>query len=356
MNLQIKQRINKLQDAIDRWLSPGNDHLREAIDRSVKEGFFSFPDIKYQIQALKKSIKRGELIRWAEQANHTEWISEKKKVLCLHAGNLPLVGVQDILAVALSGHHYIGKISRKDPYLPQTLLNSLKNDGLISGRWSVELPDLKGERADALLFSGSVHSVDDLLEKLSELDIADNKTPQLMRTAHFSIACIEDNSSETMHHLADAVFRYGGKGCRSVAMVVAPFSLNSSKCEFTDYVESFWLKNPQHEKPSGSLYYRYAYNKAAGIEQAWLDDFLIEETEHEPTEPFILHWVQGDRNKAAELANKYRQRLQTVYVTDPSAKIENAPVEPELMRDAQNPPIWWKPDGQDPLKWLIELK
>jgi len=356
MSSEIEIRIDKLQAAIDKWLSPTNDHLREAIDRTVNEGFFSFPDVKYQIQSLKKMVKHGEWIRWAEQAGLSEVIQKPNDILCLHAGNLPLVGVQDVFAVALSGHRYLGKVSRKDPYLLPTLLSVLEQEGLITGHWSDEITDLKGHKADALLFSGSTTSVDDLLETLSGLDLAGPETPRLMRTAHFSIAYIGDSEKETMHQLADAVLRYSGKGCRSVAMVVAPYSLNSSKCGFTDYVESFWLKNPQHEKPPASLYYRYAYNKAAGIDQAWLDDFLIEETDLEPSEPFILQWVKGDRKLAGELAQRYQSRLQSLYISNPSIEIKNAPIETELLIDAQNPPIWWKPDGKDPLKWLIQLK
>lgn len=354
MDSQVLDRIERVQRSVDEWLRPDNYSLKEAIDKTVNEGHFSFQDIKYQVQTLKKRLKKEEFILWAEQAGLNSGTNQKT-VMCLHAGNLPLVGIQDILAIALSGHRYLGKISRKDPYLPQTLLEILRKENLVDGVWSLELDDLEGNRADAVMFSGSTNTAGPVITRLDELGIASADTPRLMRTAHFSIAHIEDNQPDTMHELANAVFRYGGKGCRSVAMVVAPFRLSSSKCSFTDYVESFWLKQPQHQKAPPSLYHRYAYNKAAGIEQAWLDDFLIEETEMEPVDPFILHWVKGDRQKASELANRYKSNLQSVYVTDPSVEIPNLPVLPELLSEAQQPPVWWKPDGVDPLRWLGDL-
>lgn len=354
MDSQVFDRIERVQRSVDEWLRPDNYRLKEAIDKTVNEGHFSFQDIKYQVQTLKKRLKKEEFIHWAEQAG-LKSSGNQKTVMCLHAGNLPLVGVQDILAVALSGHRYLGKISRKDPYLTQTLLQTFKNEGLIDGVWSVDLDDLEGNHADAVMFSGSTSSAEPVISRLDELGIATADTPRLLRTAHFSIAYIEDNQPDTMHNLANSVLRYGGKGCRSVAMVVAPFSLRSSKCSFTDYVESFWLKQPQHQKAPPTLYHRYAYNKAAGYEQAWLDNFLIEETEMEPLDPFILHWIKGDQQKASELANRYKSTLQSVYVTDPSVEIPNLPVLPELLSDAQQPPVWWKPDGVDPLKWLVEL-
>lgn len=354
MTDSIENRIRTLQKGIDEWLSPGNYTLKEAIDKTVQERHFSFDDIKYQLRALRKTLKSGEFTRWVMKAE-LGFVDIPKTVICLHAGNLPLVGIQDILAVALSGHRYVGKISRKDPYLPVTLLNILKEREIINGDWSLHLQDLEKFKADGVMFSGSTSSAESALEKLTELNIISEKTPRLIRTAHYSIALIEDDKPDTMTQLAEAVLRYGGKGCRSVAMVVAPYSLNSKKCSFTDYVESFWLHQPQHEKAPSSLYHRYAYNKSAGIQQAWLDDFLIEESAMEPGEPFILHWVKGDRQTIVELSNNYQHGLQTIYVTDPSVEIPGLPFIPELLIDAQQPPVWWKPDGKDPLKWLATL-
>lgn len=355
----MNEKINELQKAIEEWLSPDNYRLKKAIDKTVNDGLFSFPDIKYQLLTLKKTLKKGEFLRWIERSGAYLSKQEKQKtVLCLHAGNLPLVGVQDILAVVLSNSRYVGKLSRKDPYLPQTLLDTLKKRDLLDGRWSTDLEDLKDEtqKADALLFSGSAESVDPVIDALKIHNLADDSTPKLVRTAHFSIALIEDDRPDTFHQLAEAVLRYGGSGCRSVAMVVAPYGLNSKKCEFTDYVEEFWLKNPQHKKPAPSLYHRYAYNKATRIEQSWLDDFLIEETTMEPSEPFILHWVKGDIETLNELAVTFKSGLQTIYVTNPDIELSPYSPAPELLSDAQQPPIWWRPDGVDPLKWISESK
>jgi hypothetical protein len=354
----MDHKIDELQKAIDEWLSPDNYRLKDAIDKTVNEGLFSFEDIKYQILALKKTLKKGEFNRWAKYSGAGSAIGKQRlTVLSLHAGNLPLVGIQDILAVVLSNHHYLGKLSRKDPYLPETLLEILKKRGLIDGNWSVQLGNLTGgnERADALLFSGSTESVGPVVDALKQYDLADSTTPKQVRTAHYSIALIEDDRPETFRQLADAVLRYGGSGCRSVAMVVTPFGLKSKKCEFTDYVEEFWLKNPQHKKPAPSLYHRYAYNSALGVEQSWLDDFMIEETDLQPTESFILHWIEGDRETLRELVQKYRYGLQTIYVTDPDSKLPDGLPAPEMLSDAQQPPIWWRPDGVDPLKWLCNL-
>ena len=173
-----------------------------------------------------------------------------------------------------------------------------------------------------------------------------------MQTQNFFIALIEDNDSPTMEDLTEAVFRYGGTGCRSVAIVVAPFHLDDEQCEYTDYVESFWLKNPQHKKPEKSLFYRYAYNRALEIPQAWLNDFLIEENISNPKEKFLLFWVKGDFNTLTELVSMYRDGLQSVYSTSNHIGKEVGGFRVEPLSQAQAPPIWWKPDQIDTIEWL----
>lgn len=352
MESTLQQRIELLGEAINKWLAPDNYVLKEAIDRTVRDGFFSFEDIRYQLLALKKSLTAGEFRRWITRAGLKQHKPSNETVLCLHAGNIPLVGIQDILAVALSGKRYLGKLSRKDPWLPATLLQVLQNHELIHGKWTTHIDELAGEQAYAVLFSGSTDTAAPVLDLLEKKNIISANTPRLVRTAHFSMAFIEDEKPENLRQLTNAVFRYGGSGCRSVAMVVAPFSFNHIKCHLTDYIEEFWLRNPQHKKPPPSLFYRFAYNRAVGIEQSWLDHFLVEETSHKPDEPFVLHWVDGDRQDFIDLAWKYREGLQSVYSMDPGFELPEELPKTEVLSEAQQPPIWWKPDGIDPLRWL----
>lgn len=351
--VSLENHIKRVSDAIEHWLRPDNYLLKEAIDRTVNEGLFSFPDLKHRILTLKKSLRKNHLERWARISGLIPGSMNGKRVLCLHAGNLPLVGIQDLLAVLLTGGTYSGKMSRKDPYLLPTLIKSLyKYDLIENADWSTKLESLSGFKSDAVLFAGSKQSAEKVNEKLHSLNLAGSSTPRLMRTAHFSIAYIRDNQPETMENLTEAVFRYGGTGCRSVAVVVAPFFLNSQKCSFTDYVEAFWMKNPQHQKPSDSLFHRFAYNKGVGIEQAWLNDFLIEENVEKPIDHFILYWVKGGARELEEIIKRYRDGLQSVYTTGELVGEDFRGYISEPLEEAQNPPIWWKPDGIDTIQWL----
>lgn len=356
--INLQKRIETLLEVADRWLSNDNEYLMEAAGRTVEEEFFAAHDVKFALRTIRKSINRTALEEWVKRAGLSdENDAGGQNVLCLHAGNLPLVGFQDAFSTLLSGARYTGKISRKDPYLLPTFLNEVKKTAVwtdMDVQWSHRLDDFEDMQNDSIIFAGSESSVPGVKEAIQDLNLSTEQTHYLIRTAHFSMAYLDRPDKRTMKDLVEGIFRYAGKGCRSVAMVVSPFSLDSIKCELTDYIESFWLENPQHEKPSPKLKQQFAYNKAIDRPQAWLDDFLLQEGGLEFDQDYVCYWVPGDESTVAELAEKYGDRLQSVYITHPDIEIRGLEKQVEFLSDAQQPPINWKPDGMDTLEWLVE--
>lgn len=347
----VKTHIELIEQATKEWLQPDNVELKQAIERTVEEGLFSFEDIKFQIRSLKQKVDQGQVSEWAKRIQ----LSEKKNatgttVLCLHAGNLPLVGFQDALGSVLSGADYHGKLSSKDPYLLESYLMKLKSHDInnVKGN-SVNLTSFNGLKADKVLFAGSQKSVEDVKARLVEIDAVSEKTDYVIRTAKFSMAYLENEDPQTLRDMIESVFRYGGKGCRSVAVIVSPYTLSKVKCHFTDYVEEFWLKNPQHQKPTPKLAYQFAYNKAIHRDQAWLDDFLVQATDEFPSQDFTLHWVQGDVSKLKELESTFGEAVQTIYTSgNPIDGIKS-----EWLSTAQSPDLWWQPDGVEVIDVII---
>ncbi|HEX6982543.1 MAG TPA: acyl-CoA reductase [Balneolaceae bacterium] len=355
---KLQTRIETLLEVTKRWLSNDNHYLMEAAGRTADEGYFAAHDVKFALRAIKKSINQTALEEWAKRAGLSdENDANGQNVLCLHAGNLPLVGFQDTFSTLLSGARYTGKISRKDPYLLPTFLNEVKKTAVwtdMDVQWSHRLDDFEDMRHHAVIFAGSESSVPGVVKVIKNLNLSTEKTRYLIRTAHFSMTYLDRQDERTMKDLVEGIFRYGGKGCRSVAIVVSPFSLNSIRCELTDYTESFWLESPQHLAPSPKLKQQFAYNKAIERPQAWLDDFLLQEGGLELDQDFICYWVQGSESTAAELAKKYGDELQSIYITHPDIEITGYEDRTEFLSDAQQPPINWKPDGVDTLEWLMK--
>ncbi|WP_138429293.1 acyl-CoA reductase [Fodinibius saliphilus] len=354
---RIQERVDALLEAIDNWLYTDNEHLADAIDRTAKEGYFSFEDIQFAIEAIKENISREALTNWMDHINSdSENSAEGQNVLCLHAGNIPLVGFQDALTTLLSGARYTGKISRKDPYLLPTFLNEVKQMSLWSDmdvQWTHRLNDFEGMAHDAVIFAGSESSVPGVKEAIQQYDLANEETRYLIRTAHFSIAFLDRVNSKSMQDLASSILRYGGKGCRSVAIVVSPYELEEVKEELVESTKSFWSENPQHETPAPRLKHQVAYNEAVERNQLWLEYFLIQEEGIELDQDFVCYWVQGDEKTVAQCAEKYQDDMQSIYVTDQEVSIPGWESNIELLENAQTPKISWQPDDIDTLVWLM---
>jgi hypothetical protein len=353
---ELQRRLKTLLQAADVWLDPDNGYLKKAIDKTVDECYFSAADVQFALKALRRSLSEKALAKWAKRSSLTDGNDARSQnILCLHAGNIPLVGFQDALAVLLSGARYTGKISRKDPYLLPSFLNEVKKTkiwGAVNVQWSHRLDDFEDMHNDAVLFAGSGQSVPGVREALNRLNLIQHNTHFLIRTAHFSLAYLNDPISENIENLTEAILRYGGQGCRSVAVVVSPASLDSIKGKLSKSAQAFLEDNPQYKQPPPSLRQQYAYNEAVGRSQIWLHDFLLQEGGLNDMQDFTCCWIEGDEQKAAMLANQYGGQLQSVYVVNQESALSEYEREIELLSDAQQPPIYWKPDGINTLKWL----
>ncbi|HLR76831.1 MAG TPA: acyl-CoA reductase [Balneolaceae bacterium] len=355
---KLQTRIDTLLEVAELWLSNDNQYLMRAAGQTVEEGFFAEHDVKFALQAIKKSINRKGLEKWVKRAGLDDKNDARRKnVLCLHAGNLPLVGFQNAFAALLSGARYTGKISRKDPYLLPSFLNEIRKTAIWNNRnvqWSHRLADLEGMQNDAILFAGSDQSVPGVRKAVKELNLSSSKTRFLIRIAHFSIAYLDRRDKKTLKNLTEAIFRYGGKGCRSTAVVVSPIGLERLRNDLTIYAQSFFQQNPQHFKPAPRLRQQFAYNKAIGRNQIWLDNFLLQEGGLEFDQDFICYWVKGETSAVDKIAKRHDKMLQSVYTTRPYIEIPGFDGQIEDLADAQQPPIDWKPDGTDILEWLIK--
>lgn len=354
--VKFQNRLEFLLQAVKNWLHTDNPYLEQAKKKTVAKGYFNASDIQFAIDTLKKTINRDALEKWVEQSGLTDNKDvHNQNVLCLHAGNIPLVGIQDVLAVLLSGAKYTGKISRKDPYLLPALLHEVKKTEAWDStnvQWSHRLDDFEGMTNDAILFSGSKESIPGVMNSLDCLNLNQPKTEILIRTAHFSLAYFSDNSPENIRDLTRAILRYGGKGCRSVAGVISPFSLDDVAEKITYSARKFWDDNPQHQKPRAKLRQQFAYNEAIEHSQIWLNDFLLQVGIPDFPMDFTCFWVQGDEQMAAEVATQFGEQIQSIYVTNKRIKIPAFSKKTELLSTAQQPPIYWKPDGVDTLVWL----
>ncbi|MCH8567262.1 MAG: acyl-CoA reductase [Balneolales bacterium] len=357
----LLKNLSLVWDVLDFWLHSSQSPIEDAILKTKEDGRFSRDDIDFAIQHYRESISYESLHKWLNNSfSASKDINSRlltKKVLCLHAGNLPLVGLQDVLAVMLSGNHYFGKVSVKDPWLLPSLIGLLEDKAEISCEHSTEIRDFEGLNADAILFSGSGESVITLTKLLGELQITSPQTKSLIRTAHASVAWISAadlEKNETIESIVWACFRHNGKGCRSLAAIFTDADEDMVVQMLSDKASAMQLEN-RILSVTAEVKFSYSYHKSVGRKAV-----LIADTLFVCGEPDI--WknkqVTITRSKPQDLHNFLESAgsaIQSVYSVD-GTDIPFLYANTESLHMAQTPPISWKPDGTDPLLWLLNTE
>ena len=96
--------------------------LEAAIVRSHRNnGWFIEENQRHALTAWSQALSHQALLDWREREGGTREIN-RTRVGIVMAGNIPLVGLHDFLAVFLSGHFALVKRSSDDEYLIPVLV------------------------------------------------------------------------------------------------------------------------------------------------------------------------------------------------------------------------------------------
>ncbi len=236
--MDLHQRIGLLEKLGNYILSDHPDWLA-AKERASRENNWFIPEFtematrQMAIQYLDRSVLESLAQHYALPARP----ERKKTVGVVMAGNIPMVGFHDMVAVLLSGHCQRIKLSSKDAVLIRHLAEKLIS-------WEPQLAEqlsfaelLKG--CDAYIATGSNQSAVYFEQYFG-------KYPHLIRRNRTGVAILTGNETlEELEALADDVHLYFGLGCRNVTKIHVP-----REYDFLPLLESFkkydWLTD-QHK-------------------------------------------------------------------------------------------------------------
>jgi len=166
----------------------------------------------------------SQWVKLLEKRSLQNWLSHYKlpeedthRVLnigIIMAGNIPMVGFHDLIAVLLSGHKAIIKCSGDDEVLIPFLLDVLgKVAPEISGHFTVEK---RLEEIDAVIATGSNNTS-------RYFNYYFGKYPHIIRKNRNAVAVLTGSETEVeLRNLGDDIFSYFGLGCRNVSKLYVP--------------------------------------------------------------------------------------------------------------------------------------
>lgn len=212
--MNLSKRIELLV-ALGEHLKREDEEMRMLRERAQSENRWFIPQYSFLAgKNLAETILNGDQLRkLAEQCGASDPLVDKTVGLIM-AGNIPYVGVHDMVCIFLAGLKQRIKVSSKDTILTQDLANLIYSLEPSVNEWLKLDEMLKG--CDAYIATGSNNSA-------RYFEFYFSKYPHIIRRNRTSVAILDGTeSSEELERLADDIQLYFGLGCRNVTQLLVP--------------------------------------------------------------------------------------------------------------------------------------
>ena len=336
--LTTKQRLEAFVE-LGKILGSPDQQLTELIKSAQQyNAWFTTESTANAVSAIAEMLNERKLAQWMGTYNLSE--DGPYAIGLILAGNIPLVGLHDILCVLITGNKALIKLSSQDykliPYILQKLVE-IQPNFKDQFEYIERLTDF-----DAVIATGSNNSS-------RYFEYYFSKVPHVIRKNRNSIAILNGHeTSEELRSFGHDIFDYFGLGCRNVSKIYVP-----SGYDFKNLFEGIEGFKPviDHHKYNNN----YDYNKSI---------FLVNLDKHLDN-GFLL--VKEDPRLASPLAVLYYQEYNDVHMLEKellncadqiqcivsATKLEIATVG---LGESQKPELWDYADGLDTVAFLNSIK
>jgi len=338
-NLSKSYFVQILAELGRQLLNPDQTLQQIIASESNYNAWFTPESVQQAITATGRSLTEESLEQWL--GAYTFTLHEPKKVGLILAGNIPLVGIHDVLCVLVSGNIALIKVSTQDARLIKYILQLLVN---ISPEVAAQFKFVERlEGFDAVIATGSNNTS-------RYFDYYFGKVPNIIRKNRNSIALLTGNeTSEQLHLLGKDIFDYYGLGCRNVSKLLVPKDYN-----FTPFFEAIESYHPvgNHHK----FHNNYDYNKAIYLvnRDKHLDNgfLLVKEDERMVSPLAVLFYEEYEDRPAAQAWLEAQSENIQCIVSKAPVQVNNQVVD---FGQSQQPALWDYADGIDTLQFLTNL-
>ncbi|MDN3666168.1 acyl-CoA reductase [Algibacter miyuki] len=300
-------------------------------------GWFTKENIAFALSGWANSLTQANLKIWLKPYNF-ETVNQKK-VAIIMAGNIPLVGFHDFLAVLISGHHVLVKQSSNDKQLLPYLAKYLEyvEPGF---KGCIEFTEEKLTHFDAVIATGSNNTA-------RYFEFYFKGKPSIIRNNRNSVAVLTGNETpEDFKNLSEDIFRYYGLGCRNVSKIFVPKGY-----KFDSLFEGVYHWHPIMDKAKYAN--NYDYNKAV---------YLMSEFDMLENGFFMIKEDKSFASPIATLFYEYYDSTEALNkkLTEDADKIQcivaNGFTENEIAFGAtQKPELWDYADSVDSVEFLLAI-
>ncbi|MEO6903068.1 MAG: acyl-CoA reductase [Bacteroidia bacterium] len=308
----------------------------------VHNPWFTELNVLNSFAAIANNLEEDNLSNWIiPYIYHLNDNKTPCRVVVIMAGNIPMVGFNDLLCVLLSGNIFVGKLAADDkillPYIAKKLIE-------IEPELSTFIEFTEGtiKNIEAVIATGSNNSA-------RYFEYYFGKYPSIIRKNRNSVAILNNTeTTEELANLGNDIFQYFGLGCRNVSKLFVPLNYSfdlfyQSIIKFQDIIHNYKYGN------------NYEYNRTVYLmsnDDSLLDNnFLLLKKDTAYASPIgvLFYEFYNDLADLNQKLEKDKELLQCI-VSNNSA-IKNA----ILFGKAQCPALADYADGIDTMKFLMEL-
>lgn len=338
--MTLAERIDLLVE-LGGYLQSGDEQLEPLLRKSYHHNpWFTIENYNNALTALATSFLTKEKLE--DWVSHYDFDKTKggKKISLILAGNIPLVGFHDFVAVFLTGHHAEIKISDKDKFVLPHLVQKMeeKNPAMKNRIAFVE----RLKNFDGVIATGSNNSA-------RYFETYFGKYPNIIRKNRSAVAVLDGNeSADELFELGKDIFKYFGLGCRNVSKIFVP-----KDYDFKNFLESTHRYNDiiHHNKYKNNFDYNftlYILNQRHHLNNGCL---LLVEDESLHSRIASLHYEYYE--DLSVLQNKIsadKDEIQCVVSKNQFKDVSNV-----SFGEAQNPGLMDYADGVDTIEFLLGL-
>jgi hypothetical protein len=309
-------------------------------DEKQYNAWFAPESVSRAVIAIGYMLNIHDLETWLSNYNLNSAHTPKKIGLIL-AGNIPLVGLHDVLCVLITGNYALIKASSQDSRLIRYVLNMLVAiEQTFQDKYSIVE---RLEKFDAVIATGSNNTS-------RYFEYYFGRVPNIIRKNRSSVAVLTGNeSTEQLFKLGHDIFDYFGLGCRNVSKLYVPKGYI-----FNFFFESIEAYQPiiNHHKYNNN----YDYNKSIYLvnsDKHFDNGFLMLKEDKKLASPLAVLYFEyyEDLQSVENLLETEKDNIQCIVTAAPlSAKSQLVD-----FGKSQQPALWDYADGIDTMAFLSNL-
>lgn len=335
--MDLETRVKTIAE-LGNWFANQNATEFESLCRAAanQNNWFTKESIEKSFSAWAESLQTKKLSEWISPYTFK---SQGKQIGLVLAGNIPLVGLHDVLSVIISGNIACIKYSSQDSVLMKTVLNALVG---IQPQFKSQIQEVERlNDVDAVIATGSDNSARYFKHYFGG-------KPNIIRQNRVSVGIINgDESTEDFEALGEDIFTYFGLGCRNVSKVFVPKNFDLPK--LIGSMEKFSSALDHHKYRNNYDYNKsiYLVNKEPHLDSGF---FMMRESKELVSPISVLFYETY--NSEAELSLKLSALQDKIQCT----VSKDGWYEGSLpFGTAQCPELWDYADGVDTLEFLTSL-